>query len=136
MKDLHVIALGRPFVKRFPFAIGPLYVLSVTLVYCGHWPNGWMEQYGTLYGGRPHPRTHCSKYNMGVQAHILHTGATVHLWRATIHIWRTTVHPWAMVHLSHQSQGTPSQQILDPLGGQSTPIGPRYTLVIKFSTAP
>jgi len=28
---------------------------------------------------------------------------------------RATVYPWgAMAHLSHQSQGTPSQQLLDP----------------------
>jgi len=65
MKDLHVIALGRQFVKRFPFAIGPLSVLSVTLVYCGHWPDGWMEQHATLYGGRPHPRTHCVRWGPG-----------------------------------------------------------------------
>ena len=38
------------------------------------------------------PNVGGSKYNMGVPAHILHTGATVHLWRAT-------VHPWVKVHL-------------------------------------
>jgi len=57
--------------------------------------------------------------------------------------------PWAMVHLSHQSQGTTSQQILDPLGLEYThrakvhlshqilhrSLGSRYTLLIKY-TAP
>jgi len=39
-----------------------------------------------------------SKYNRTVPAHILHTGATVHLWRATVHP-RATVHSWVKVHL-------------------------------------
>jgi len=33
-----------------------LSVLSVTLVL---WPNGWMDQDGTWYGGRPWPRRRC-----------------------------------------------------------------------------
>ena len=38
-----------------------LYVLSV----CDTgvlWPNGWMDQDATWYGGRPHPRPHCFKW--------------------------------------------------------------------------
>jgi len=26
---------------------------------CLLWPNGWMDQYATWYGGRPRPRWHC-----------------------------------------------------------------------------
>jgi len=26
------------------------------------WPNGWMHQGATLYGGRPRPRPHCSRW--------------------------------------------------------------------------
>jgi len=71
---------------------------------------------------------------------------------------RATVHPWAMVHLSHQSQGTLSQQILGPtslvptrdldlhldLGSRYTslskrsihfsPLAPKATLLSKLST--
>ena len=43
-------------------------------------------------------QNNASKYNRTVPAHILHTGATVHLWRATVHR-RATVHPWVKVHL-------------------------------------
>jgi len=27
---------------------------------CSLWPNGWMDQDATWYGGRPRPRPHCS----------------------------------------------------------------------------
>ena len=61
---------------------------------------------------------------------------------------RARVHPWAMVHLSHQSQGTPSQQIIGPLWPEYThrakirlshqilqhTLGSRYTLLIKYTT--
>jgi len=43
---------------------------------------------------------------------------------------RATVHPWPMVHLSHQSQGTPSQQLLGPSPNawpSPWPPGPQYT---------
>jgi len=26
------------------------------------WPNGWMDQDATRYGGRPHPWTHCARW--------------------------------------------------------------------------
>jgi len=26
------------------------------------WPNGWMDQYATWYGGRPRPRPHCVRW--------------------------------------------------------------------------
>ena len=38
-------------------------------------------------------KLHGSRYNRTVQARDLHTGATVHLWRATVHP-RAAVHPW------------------------------------------
>jgi len=29
---------------------------------CLLWPNGWMHQYTTWYGGRPRPRRHCVRW--------------------------------------------------------------------------
>jgi len=29
---------------------------------CLFWPNGWMDQDGTWYGGRPRPRRHCVRW--------------------------------------------------------------------------
>ena len=56
--------IGRPFVKRFALRCGTvflsvcLYVLSLCNVGV-LWPNGWMDQDTTWYGGRPRPRRHC-----------------------------------------------------------------------------
>ena len=57
------------------------------------------------------PLRHKSISNRRVPGHILHTGATAHLWRAT-------VHPRAKVHLT--------QQILHHT------LGSRYTLLITL----
>jgi len=34
------------------------------LFYSAHvfWPNGWMDQYATWYGGRPQPWPHCVRW--------------------------------------------------------------------------
>ena len=29
------------------------------------WPNGWMDQDATWYGGRPRPRPHCVRWGVG-----------------------------------------------------------------------
>jgi len=63
--------LGRLFVKRLPYTIGPLSVCCVLSVrpvclwrWCivVLWPNGWMDQDATWYGGRPRPRPHCVRW--------------------------------------------------------------------------
>jgi len=36
--------------------------LSVTLVYCGHWPNGLTDQDETWHAGRPWPWPHCVRW--------------------------------------------------------------------------
>jgi len=60
-------------------------------VYLGYENICEMQEYGTTSSiTKPNM---VSKYNRGLLAHILHTGATVHLWRATVHLWRATVHP-------------------------------------------
>jgi len=56
--ELSKIIFGRPVVKRFPYAIGPLSVLSVCNVGVLR-PNGWVDQDETWHGGRPRPRPHC-----------------------------------------------------------------------------
>jgi len=44
-----------------PNATGPTVVLSVCNVGM-LWPNGWMDQDATWYGGRPRPRPHCVRW--------------------------------------------------------------------------
>ena len=54
---------GRPFVKRFAVCYRTV-VLSVLSV-CNVgvlWPNGWMDQDATSYGGSPRPRRHCVRW--------------------------------------------------------------------------
>jgi len=41
---------------------------------CLLWPNGWMDQDPTWYGGRPRPRPHCVRW--GVGTHHLTTHST------------------------------------------------------------
>jgi len=56
---------GRPFVTRFAFAIGPLSVCVSLCLSCNVgvlWPNGWMDQDATWYGGRPWPTPHCVRW--------------------------------------------------------------------------
>jgi len=42
-----------PLQKEAPSIFGP----------CLLWPNGWMEQDATWYGGRPRPRPHCARWD-------------------------------------------------------------------------
>jgi len=61
----HSAIFGRPFLKRFTYAIGPLSVCPVCLsVLCVKkvgvlWPNGLMDQDAIWYGGRSWTRPHC-----------------------------------------------------------------------------
>jgi len=52
--------VGRPFVKRFALCrkIVVCPVCDVVVL----WPNGWMDQAATWYGGRPRPRRHCVRW--------------------------------------------------------------------------
>jgi len=59
----HSVIFGRPFVKRFAICYRTV-VLSVCPV-CNIgvlWPNGWMDQDATWYGGRPRPSRHCVRW--------------------------------------------------------------------------
>ena len=50
--------IGQPFVKRLPYAIGPLSVCPV----CDLgvlWPNGWTDEDETWHTGRPWSWPHC-----------------------------------------------------------------------------
>jgi len=58
--------VGRPFVKRFALSYRTVVcsVLSVPSV-CNVgvlWPNGWMDQGGTWYRGRPRPMRLCVRW--------------------------------------------------------------------------
>jgi len=56
--------LARPFVKQFALRCQTVVCLS----FCMSsnvgvlWPNGWMDQDATWYGGRPRPRPHCVRW--------------------------------------------------------------------------
>jgi len=68
----------RPFVKRFALCyrtvVCPVLSFPVCLSFCLDrqtdrqtdggvlWPNGWMDDDATWYGGRPHPRRHCVRW--------------------------------------------------------------------------
>jgi len=70
---LHTI-FGRPCVKRFALCYRTVVCLSVlsvlsclVLSVCNVgvgllWPNGWMDQDETGYGGRPYPGPHCVRW--------------------------------------------------------------------------
>jgi len=46
----------RPMLRdRYPVCL--LYINVAVL-----WPNGWMDQDATWYGGKPHPRRHCVRW--------------------------------------------------------------------------
>ena len=66
-QDECYFAFGRPFVKRFALSYRTVacpvcLILSVTLVCCELWPNGWMDQDKTWQVGRPRPRPHCVRW--------------------------------------------------------------------------
>ena len=54
--------LGRPFVKRFAICYRTVVCPASPVLsdcYVGvSWPNGWMDQDATWYGGRSRPRRH------------------------------------------------------------------------------
>ena len=57
--------LGRSFVKRlalcYPTVVCPvLSVCDIDVL----WPNGWMDQDATWYGGRPRPHRHCVRFEL------------------------------------------------------------------------
>ena len=61
---LLVSHFARPFVKRFVLCYGTV-VCPVCLSVCNVgllWPNGWVDQDVTWYGGRPQPRPHCVRW--------------------------------------------------------------------------
>jgi len=59
---VHTYIFGRPFVTVRPMLSDRCPVCPVLFV-CNVgvlWPNGWMDEDATWYGGRPRPRRHCS----------------------------------------------------------------------------
>jgi len=61
---IRCILLGQPFVKRFVLCYGavvcPVCLFCLSVCNVGVlWPNGWIHQDATCYGGRPRPRRHC-----------------------------------------------------------------------------
>ena len=46
---------GRPFVKRFALCCRTIFSRNVGVL----WPNSWMDQDTTWYGGSPRPKRHC-----------------------------------------------------------------------------
>jgi len=62
MNSRLVLFLGDCFTNGSPYAMGPL--SSVCPVYDVGvlWPNGWMDQDATWYGGKPRPRPYCVRW--------------------------------------------------------------------------
>ena len=62
-----LMVVAKPFVKRFAVCyrtVSPV-SLSVCQSVCNVselWPNGWIDQNATWYGGRPWPRRHCVRW--------------------------------------------------------------------------
>ena len=49
---------------------------------CLLWPNGWMDQDATCYGGRPRPRRHCVRW--GFSPPTRKSGTAPHFWPMSI----------------------------------------------------
>jgi len=49
---------------------------------CLLWPNGWMDQDATWYGGKPRPRRRCVRY--GRSSPTLKRGAAPSFWSMSI----------------------------------------------------
>jgi len=47
---------GNQLPQKKGAAIHPIFGLCLT------WPNGWIDQDTTSYGGRPRPRPHCARW--------------------------------------------------------------------------
>jgi len=54
-KNIYLIVLGRPFVKGFALSVCVSVCVSLSWNVGVLWPNDWMDQCATLYGGRPRP---------------------------------------------------------------------------------
>jgi len=53
----HIVLGGNPVVPPRN-GQSPLPIFGPCLL----WPNGWMDQEATWYGGRPQPRRHCARW--------------------------------------------------------------------------
>jgi len=67
---LSLSVFGRQFVKRLArcsrTVVCPVLSCPVCLAVCDVgvlWPNSWMDQGATCYGGRPWPRPHCVRWD-------------------------------------------------------------------------
>ena len=58
----HIVLLGDPAAPKKGTQQPPLFGS------CLMWPNGWMDQDATWYGGRPRPRPHCVFVRWGIQS--------------------------------------------------------------------
>jgi len=85
-----------------PYATGPLPCLSVCNVAVS-WPNGWMDQDATWYGGRPRPRWHCVRWGVGDSAPPTLRGTAAPHFLAHVCCGQVVAHLsncWALVHVS------------------------------------
>jgi len=67
------------------------------------WPNGWMDQDKTWYGGRPRPWPHCVRWGLGTQLRSP-KGAQLLQFSAYVYCGQTVAHVsycWALVNPVH-----------------------------------
>ena len=96
---------GRTFVKRYALYMLSDRCLSVSVsvldTVCDVsvlWPNGWMDQDATCYGGRPRHRRHCSRWGPSSPTE---RGTAAPNFSADVYCGQTLAHLsncWALVH--------------------------------------
>ena len=96
------LILGRPFVKRICYrtvvCLSVLFVYDVGVL----WPNGWMDQDSTWYGGRPRPNRYCVRWGPS-SPHGKGSRTRPHF-SANVYCSQTVAHLnncWALVACSH-----------------------------------
>jgi len=122
-------------VKRFALCYQTVVCLSVCLsvgVSCNVgilWPNGWMDQVATWYGGRPQPRPHCFRWGPSSPK----SGTAVHQFSA--HVYCSQTAEWIRIPLGTEVGLGPGDIVLNGdsapprKGAQQAPIfGPCYTV--------
>ena len=71
------------------------------------WPNGWMDQDSTWYGGRPRPRPHSVRWGPSFPQ----KGHSTHLFSAHVYCGKTAV--WIKMPLDTEADLGPGHIVLD-----------------------
>jgi len=114
--------LGDHLRNSSPCAIEPLSVrLSCNVGVL--WPNGWMDQGTTLYGGRPQLRPHYVRWGLGIQLPPKRGTAPPQF---SAHIYCGQTSGWMKMPLGMEASLDPGDIVLNadpasPIGGTAAP---------------